>query len=71
MQGRPEIITRGFVVVHEAEDLIIGAEEAVLATVLSNGVNAQGLRDKVKNTLMEYLYRETRRRPMVIPVVLE
>ena len=71
VQGRPEIITRGFVVEHEAEDLIIGAEEAVLATVLSNGVNAQGLRDKVKNTLMEYLYRETRRRPMVIPVVLE
>ncbi len=71
VQGRPEIITRGFVVEHEAEDLIIGAEEAVLATVLSNGVNAQGLRDKVKDVLAEYLYHETRRRPMVIPVVLE
>ncbi len=71
VQGRPEIITRGFVVEHEAEDLIIGAEEAVLATVLSNGVNAQDLRDKVKSVLTDYLYRETKRRPMVIPVVLE
>lgn len=71
VQGRPEIITRGFVVEHEAEDLIIGAEEAVLKTVTSNGVSGQGLRDKVKNALSEYLYHETRRRPMVIPVVLE
>jgi ribonuclease J len=71
VQGRPEIITRGFVVEHEAEDLIIGAEEAVLKTVTSNGVSGQGLREKVKNALAEYLYHETRRRPMVIPVVLE
>ncbi len=71
VQGRPEIITRGFVVEHEAEDLIIGAEEAVLKIVVSNGANGQGLRDKVKNALAEYLYHETRRRPMVIPVVLD
>jgi len=71
VQGRPEIITRGFVVEHEAEDLIIGAEDAVLKTVQSNGVNGRPLRDKVKDALAEYLYHETRRRPMVIPVVLE
>jgi ribonuclease J len=71
VQGRPEIITRGFVVEHEAEDLIIGAEDAVLKTVQGNSVNGRPLRDKVKDVLAEYLYHETRRRPMVIPVVLE
>ncbi len=73
-QGRPEIITRGFVVEHEAEDLIVGAEDAVLKAVASgapNSANGKGLRDKVKDALTEYLYHETKRRPMVIPVVLE
>jgi ribonuclease J len=74
VEGRPEIITRGFVVEHEAEDLIIGAEDAVLKAVEVNGTreaNGKGLREKVKDVLMDYIYRETRRRPMVIPVVLE
>jgi ribonuclease J len=71
LQGRPEIITRGFVFEREAEDLLAGAEDAVTAAVESNGVTGLALRDKVKDSLMEYLYRETKRRPMVIPVVLE
>ena len=48
-----------------------GAEEAVLDMVKSNGLNGKALRDKVKDTLAEYLYKQTKRRPMVIPVVLE
>jgi len=71
VQGRPEIITRGFVFEREAEDLLAGAEEAVLDMVKSNGLNGKALRDKVKDVLSEYLYKQTRRRPMVIPVVLE
>ena len=51
--------------------MLAGAEEAVAAAVESNGVNGQALREKVKDSLMEYLYRETKRRPMVIPVVME
>ena len=73
-QGRPEIITRGFVVEHEAEDLILGAEEAVLKAVEGsppNGANGKSLHDKVKDSLVDYLYHETKRRPMVIPVVLD
>jgi ribonuclease J len=73
-QGRPEIITRGFVVEHEAEDLILGAEEAVLKAVegsAPNGANGKSLHDKVKDSLVDYLYHETKRRPMVIPVVLD
>ena len=71
VRGRPEIITRGFVFEREAEDLLNGAEEAVLAAAQSDGVNGKALREKVKDALAEYLYQETRRRPMVIPVVLE
>ena len=71
VQGRPEIITRGFVFEREAEDLLVGAEDAVVNTVKANHANGKTLRDKVKDALSEYLYRETKRRPMVIPVVLE
>jgi ribonuclease J len=71
VQGRPEIITRGFVFEREAEDLLVGAEDAVVNTVKANHASGKTLRDKVKDALSEYLYRETKRRPMVIPVVLE
>ena len=71
VQGRPEIITRGFVFEREAEDLLVGAEDAVVNTVKANNAKGKTLRDKVKDALSEYLYRETKRRPMVIPVVLE
>jgi len=71
LQGRPEIITRGFILEREAEDLLAGAEDAVIAAVESSRMGGPALRDQVRQSLMEYLYHETKRRPMVIPVILE
>jgi ribonuclease J len=65
----PDIVSRGFVFMRDAETLIEEAKEMVI------GVLANGHRDTastlIHDTLAEFLYRKTRRRPMIFPVVLE
>jgi ribonuclease J len=72
--GRPEIITRGFV--HgDAEDRII--EEAIRR--IRDAVEAPGdrisevalLKSQIKDGVSRFLYEQTKRRPMVFPVVVE
>jgi len=65
----PEIITHGFVYAQTSDDLIAGAKEAILHT-LRDGHDA-GLSATLKDVLSQYLYKQTHRRPMVIPVVTE
>jgi Predicted hydrolase of the metallo-beta-lactamase superfamily len=72
--GRPELITRGFTFAREAEELLAGAEELILETARSangEGKSRQALAQRIQNALADYLYRHTRRRPMIIPVVTE
>jgi ribonuclease J len=66
----PDIITRGFVYLPDAEELIDGASLRVLAALEHGGPRAASS-TKIKNTLAEYLYEQTRRRPMILPVVME
>ncbi len=65
----PEIITHGFVYTEAAEDLIAGAKEAIVNTL--HGGRDTALSAKLKDVLSQYLYKQTHRRPMVIPVVTE
>jgi ribonuclease J len=70
----PDIISRGFVYMREAEELIDEARDRVMASLDSqNGNHADWsfVKSKIKDTLSEYLYEQTRRRPMIIPVVME
>ena len=70
----PDIITRGFVDVRDADDLLEGARERV-RRVCEAG--AHGLTDwsyldrKIKDALGPYLYELTGRRPMIMPLVME
>ncbi|RME76715.1 MAG: ribonuclease J [Chloroflexi bacterium] len=68
VEGRPVIITRGFVYVKENMDLIERAEETVVNALRRNGKDPQ---TSIRKALSELVYNETRRRPMVLPVVLE
>ncbi len=72
IDGQPEIITRGFVFEREAEDLLAGAQVTVLESLKSTGESSEeAMQEKMRNALGQYLYHETKRRPMVIPVVME
>ncbi|MBN1429302.1 MAG: ribonuclease J [Anaerolineae bacterium] len=68
----PEIISRGFVYMPEADDLIRGAQNAI-TTVLNRDVALplNDLRGRVEGALEKYFYSETRRRPMVFGIVHE
>ncbi|GHO44109.1 ribonuclease J [Ktedonospora formicarum] len=70
----PDIVTRGFVYMRDAEELLANARERVVASLSNlNGHSSDWsfVKDKIKSTLSEYLYEKTRRRPMILPVVME
>ncbi len=66
----PDIITRGFVYIREAGNLIEEAAQQVLQALERGGPKA-ALNTKIKDTLSEFLYNQTKRRPMILPVVME
>lgn len=66
----PEIITHGFVYTQEAGDLIESTKQVIIES-LKQGGRGTGQSAKLKDVLSHYLYQQTKRRPMVIPVVTE
>jgi ribonuclease J len=72
--GRPEIITRGFVHLNEQDPVIDGAAARVLEAVQNPGDHISEialLKSQIKDGVSRYLYEQTKRRPMVFPVVVE
>jgi ribonuclease J len=71
---RPEIVTRGFVHGNERDPLMDGAVEHVMAAIESPGDRTSEvglLKSQIKDEVSRYLYEQTRRRPLVFPVVVE
>ncbi len=72
--GNPDIVSRGFVYMRDAEELLDGAKDRVLESFIGlNGHSSDWsfIKDKIKHTLSDFLYEKTRRRPMVLPIVVE
>jgi ribonuclease J len=70
--GRPHIVTRGFIFVPGAEDLLAQAEEVTLSAASSRpGTSPAEIEKLVQSALSKFLYEETKSRPIVIPVVIE
>lgn len=71
----PDIVSRGFVYVREADDLMDNAKEKVqiaLNKCQANGVSEwSAIKSAVRDSLSRYLYEKTRRRPMILPVIME
>ncbi|TCP30278.1 ribonuclease J [Scopulibacillus darangshiensis] len=71
----PEIITRGFVYVRESEKLIEDANN-IVAEVLSQALTKNvsewsSLKNGIRDSLGKYLYDKTKRRPMILPIIME
>jgi ribonuclease J len=66
----PEISSRGFVYVRESEELLERARAQVLEA-LKGGGNRATLSTQIKETLSRFVYNETKRRPVILPVVME
>jgi ribonuclease J len=69
--GRPEIISRGFVYVRDSEELIERSQDKILEVLEKSGRGRAGIGDKVRDELGKLFYEETKRRPMILPVILE
>lgn len=72
----PDIISRGFVYVRESEQLIAEATEICRAALHNASVqNKQrdwaSLKQAVKDQLGSYIFRETKRRPVILPIIQE
>ncbi|KUK65245.1 MAG: Ribocuclease J [Desulfofundulus kuznetsovii] len=71
----PDIVSRGFVYVRESEQLMDEARERVknaLDNCFEQGFSERGaIKSQVRETLNKFLYEKTRRRPMVLPIIME
>jgi ribonuclease J len=77
MVAGPDVVSRGFVYMRQSDELIDRTKDVVraaLATRDGDGTtetDSNFVNRKVKDVVSEFLYEQTRRRPMVIPVVME
>lgn len=71
----PEVITRGWVFAPEAEDLIDGTREAVAdaikAAFENESADIEALQRAVRRAAGRFVNEKTRRKPMIVPVVME
>ena len=71
----PEVISRGFVYVKESEDLMNAAREALRRCIEkcnNANINEYGImKQKMKDSVSDYIYSQTKRRPMILPVIME
>ena len=73
--GTPEIVTRGFIYVKEAEEMMEELKRVTMETVESCAAQHitdwTAIKSKVKANLSGYLFKTTRRSPMILPVISE
>ncbi|MBQ4544122.1 MAG: ribonuclease J [Oscillospiraceae bacterium] len=71
----PDIISRGFVYVKEAEDMMDDlkafATETLLACMRSKHTDWASIKNNLKNRMSDYLYQKTKRTPMILPIIME
>ncbi len=72
----PDVISRGFVYMREAEDMMSSirdvAKEALLATEESKRKHDWSLKkSNIRDAIHEYVYNQTKRNPMILPIIME
>ena len=71
----PDIVSRGFVYVRESDELMEEARVVVDEAVnhcLDRGITDWGkLKNTTKDALGEYVWKKTKRRPMILPIIME
>jgi ribonuclease J len=75
LETRPEIVSRGFVPLEEAPELVESAREVILRTIEKSNLEEVGdwgvIKEKIRTALRKHFDQETGKRPMILPVILE
>lgn len=71
----PEIISRGFVYVRESEELM-GQATKLVKEIVEKNLRGQffewsNVKQEIRDSLNGYLFNKTKRRPMIIPIIME
>lgn len=71
----PDIVSRGFIYMRESGELIQEAQKIIRTTVIGhlnsgNKVSEKILRDSMQNALKPFLFKQIKRKPMIMPVVM-
>jgi ribonuclease J len=75
IESQPEIVTRGFMPSDNGIELLNGAREVVLRTVEQSNAEEKTdwsvIKEKIRVDLRRYLKKQTSKRPLILPVILE
>jgi ribonuclease J len=75
IESQPEIVTRGFMPSDNGVELLNGAREVVLRTVEQSNDEEKTdwsvIKEKIRVDLRRYLKKQTSKRPLILPVILE
>ncbi|MDP3880289.1 MAG: ribonuclease J [Dehalococcoidales bacterium] len=73
LMGRPDVVSRGFV--ENRESIVLDESRDLVARVLDHGGDRPSdwgfINTKVRDTLNKFYYEQTRRRPMVLPFIVQ
>ena len=71
----PDVVSRGFVYMRESEDLMERIRECARKSIVKcndkRSCDWNTMKAKIKNDLSDYLYFKTKRKPMILPVIME
>ncbi len=75
LEGQPEVVSRGFLSPEDASTVIAEARQVVIKTLESSNAEERMdwgvMQEKIRADLKRYLNKQTARRPLIMPVVLE
>jgi ribonuclease J len=71
----PEIVTKGFSFHKDEKELLEGAKQVVIRTIdkglRARRINIPAIQNALQEELRKYFWRQTKRRPMIVPMILE
>jgi ribonuclease J len=76
VRGEPDIISRGFVYLRESKELLTQTRKKIKDIVAHSSspehtINPSYIKDNIRDKIGKFLYTQTQRRPMVLPVIIE
>jgi len=75
IESLPEIVTRGFLPSDDGQEVVAGARDVVLRTIEQSNAEEKTdwsvIKEKIRVDLKRYLNKQTAKRPLILPVILE
>ena len=75
METRPEMVTRGFLPSDNGTELLASSREVILRTIEQSNSEEKTdwsvIKEKIRVDLKRYLNKQTSKRPLILPVILE